>query len=233
MSSKTKIEIKSIFGKVLFSYKCEDNSIKKTVLKAVEQNADLRNANLRNANLRNANLWNADLSGANLRNANLSDADLLNADLRNANLRNANLSDANLRNANLRNANLKEIKKDFIRVLDIEHTYLHLFKLELLKGFVDGSNYDEKCSCLCGTLKKRANVKIRDKVCNIQNPESPIERFLLGIRRGMTPLYNDLVRVVYEWTCEYIEEHKVKSCLTKEEQVILDYLEKEYEEVNN
>ena len=112
MKKEIKIQIKSIFGNVLFEYSCIDNTIKKTVEKAVKENADLRNADLRNADLRNAdlrnaNLENADLRNADLRNADLYNANLENADLRNADLRNADLYNANLGNADLRNANLE------------------------------------------------------------------------------------------------------------------------------
>ena len=50
-NKKIKIEIKSIFGDVLFTHKCVDNTIAKTVKKAVKSSADLRSANLRYANL--------------------------------------------------------------------------------------------------------------------------------------------------------------------------------------
>jgi len=128
---KTSIKIMSIFGKLLFEYECEENSIKKTVEQAVKEKADLsfadlrsadlsfanlryadlsfanlRYANLRYANLRYANLRSADLSSANLRYANLRSADLSSANLRSANLRSADLSSANLRYANLRSADL-------------------------------------------------------------------------------------------------------------------------------
>ena len=83
---KIKIQIKSIFGGVLFEYECEDNTIAKTVTEAVKSSADLSSA---------------DLSSANLRSANLSSADLSYANLRSANLRSANLSSANLSSANL------------------------------------------------------------------------------------------------------------------------------------
>ena len=43
---KIKIEIKSIFGNVLFTYECEDNTIAKTVEEAVKSSANLRSANL-------------------------------------------------------------------------------------------------------------------------------------------------------------------------------------------
>ena len=88
---KTKIQIKSVFGDILFEYEKEGNTIAKTLLEAIKNNADLRNANLSSADLRYA-----DLSNANLRNANLSSADLRYADLSYADLSYADLSYANL-----------------------------------------------------------------------------------------------------------------------------------------
>ena len=78
---KTKIEIKSVFGSVLFEFEKENNSIKDTLIEAVK-------------------------SGADLGGAYLGDADLGDADLRGAYLRGADLGDANLRGANLRGAYL-------------------------------------------------------------------------------------------------------------------------------
>ena len=46
---KTKIEIKSVFGEVLFSYEKENNTIKETVEEAVSRGANLRGANLSSA----------------------------------------------------------------------------------------------------------------------------------------------------------------------------------------
>jgi|GEM_PF-3419410 len=103
---KTKIQIKSVLGKLLFEYECENNSIKKTVEKAVKEKADLRSANLRSADLWSANLRSADLRSANLRSADLRSADLRSADLRSANLRSADLRSADLSSANLRLADL-------------------------------------------------------------------------------------------------------------------------------
>jgi hypothetical protein len=109
---KTKIEIKSIFGKVLFTYEAENATIKDAVEKAVKEKvslayADLSSANLYSANLYLANLRSANLSLANLRSADLRSANLSSADLRSANLRSANLSFANLRSADLSLANLR------------------------------------------------------------------------------------------------------------------------------
>ena len=122
-----KIQIKSIFGNVLFEYEKESNTIKQTVLEAIKSGADLRfadligadlrfadlsGANLSYANLSDANLRFADLIGANLSGADLIGANLSDADLRNANLRDADLRNANLRDANLRSANLSDAKTD-------------------------------------------------------------------------------------------------------------------------
>ena len=104
---KTKIEIKSIFGDVLFECEKENNTIKYTLEEAVKIGANLRGANLGDANLVCANLRGANLGDANLRGANLGDANLFCANLRGANLRGANLRDANLGDANLGDANLR------------------------------------------------------------------------------------------------------------------------------
>lgn len=93
---RKKIEIKDIFGNVLFVHECENNSIKKTVEEAVMQDislcmADLRCAFLHGANLRGAYLYGANLYGANLSDACLYGANLYGADLRDANLRGADL----------------------------------------------------------------------------------------------------------------------------------------------
>lgn len=70
---KTKIQIKTIYGKILFEYEKENNTVKDTLEEAVKNNSDISdailiNADLSYANLYNANLRNAALSGANLRN---------------------------------------------------------------------------------------------------------------------------------------------------------------------
>ena len=65
----SKIEIKSISGKVIFEYECENNSIIKTVEKALCENISLRSADLRLADLRSANLRSANLRSADLRSA--------------------------------------------------------------------------------------------------------------------------------------------------------------------
>ena len=46
---KTKIQIKTTLGSLLFEFEKEDNSVKDTLIEAVKRDADLRGANLRDA----------------------------------------------------------------------------------------------------------------------------------------------------------------------------------------
>ena len=101
-----KIQIKSIFGSVLFEYSKENNTIKDTLCEANLREADLCEANLYGADLRGANLYGANLYGANLYGADLRGANLYGANLREADLRGANLYGADLREADLCGANL-------------------------------------------------------------------------------------------------------------------------------
>ena len=104
---KNKIEIRSIFGRVLFTYKAENATIKDAVEQAVKEKVSLASANLSSANLYSADLSSADLSSADLYSANLSLANLRSANLSLANLRSADLSSANLYSAeNKEKANL-------------------------------------------------------------------------------------------------------------------------------
>lgn len=96
---KTKFQIKSVFGDLLFEYECE--SLKEAVCEA----------NLRGVNLRGVNLYGANLRGVDLYGADLRGADLRGADLSGANLREANLSGANLYGANLRGAKNGDLVK--------------------------------------------------------------------------------------------------------------------------
>ena len=53
---KTKIEIKSVWGSILFEYEKENNSVKDTLIEAVKRDANLRGADLYGADLRGADL---------------------------------------------------------------------------------------------------------------------------------------------------------------------------------
>ena len=81
MENKTiNIQIKTWFGKLIFEYESENNSIKETLLEAIKSGANLSGADLRRADLSDANLSDADLSDANLIGANLSGANLIGAE---------------------------------------------------------------------------------------------------------------------------------------------------------
>lgn len=82
------IEIKSIFGEILFSFEKENNTIKDTLLEAYLEGinleySDLKKANLEGINLKEINLENANLKGANISNTNLNCANLNGANLEN------------------------------------------------------------------------------------------------------------------------------------------------------
>ncbi len=156
---KTKIEIKSIYGSVLFSFEKEDNTLMDSVLEAIKRGANLRcadlsDANLSDADLRGANLRYADLSGANLSDANLRGANLRYADLSGANLRGANLSGANLRGANLSGANFNESTAMLLPQCPSEGSFIawkkasgKIVKLQVCEDAKRSSSTTLKCRC--------------------------------------------------------------------------------------
>ena len=90
---KIKIDIKSIFGNVLFSFEKENNTIKNTLVEATLNGANLLEADLCETDLRDVYLEYADLRGAYLENADLRGANLRGTDFKGADLRGADLSD--------------------------------------------------------------------------------------------------------------------------------------------
>ena len=109
---KIRIDIKSIFGDVLFSFEKENNTIKNTLVEATLIGANLREADLCETDLRGADLGYADLREvyleyADLRGGYLGYADLRKADLRWVDLRGVDLKGADLRDAYLRGADLE------------------------------------------------------------------------------------------------------------------------------
>ena len=59
-----KIQIKSIWGDIIFEHKKENNTIKDTLEEAVRNGANLYGANLNRANLYGADLYGANINGA-------------------------------------------------------------------------------------------------------------------------------------------------------------------------
>ena len=153
---KTKIEIKSTLGSVLFELEKENNSIKKTLEEAVNRGADLRGADLRGAVLQEANLRCADLRGADLRCADLQGADLRGADLRGADLQGADLGGANLLGANLLGADLQGAKNvPFVSTYLPEGEFIAwkklpnglIVKLKILEDSKRSRSTGDKCRC--------------------------------------------------------------------------------------
>ena len=151
---KIRIDIKSVFGNVLFSFEKENNTIKDTL-----EEANLRGAYLEGAELRGANLGDAELRGANLISANLGDAELRGANLRGANLGGANLRGANLRGAELEGANLagadySEYTSFLSSQCPIEGSFIgwkkcgrYIVKLKICEDADRSSSTSLKCRC--------------------------------------------------------------------------------------
>ena len=123
---KTKIEIKSIWGEVLFSFEKENNTIKDTVEEAVKQGASLNGASLNGASLDGASLdgaslYRASLDGASLDGASLDGASLDGASLNGASLNGASLYRASLNGASLNGASLKGASLDGASLKGAKH----------------------------------------------------------------------------------------------------------------
>ena len=142
---KTKIEIKTICGSVIFEYKKENNTFSETVKEYIrkELSSGKSSANLRAADLRAADLRAADLRAADLRYANLSFADLSSADLRYANLSYADLISANLSSADLISANLRfaDLSSANLRSTDLRYADLSYADLSSAKNLLYSACY--------------------------------------------------------------------------------------------
>ena len=124
------IEIKNIYGDVIFKHEAENNTIKLTVEAAVSCGVSLSKANLAGADLCDAELDGAELGGAELAVANLRNTSLKKANLAWANLAWANLEGTELLMANLSGANLAcaNLKGSFIDCANIYEAVLNCAK---------------------------------------------------------------------------------------------------------
>ena len=109
-NKKIKIQIKSVFGDVLFEYEKENNTMKDTVEEAVRRRIPLDGASLDGASLDGASLDGASLNRASLNGASLYDASLNGASLNGASLDGASLDGASLDGASLDGASLGRAK---------------------------------------------------------------------------------------------------------------------------
>jgi hypothetical protein len=217
---KAKIQIKTFGGSILFEYESENNSVKKTVEKAVAEKKSLRGADLSGAYLRYADLSDADLSGADLSDADLSGADLSDADLSGADLSGADLRDAYLRgaylsgaylsDADLSGADVKRVKDDLFEVLTVLNDEVPALLKSLRQGTIDGSVYEGECACLVGTIAKIKSCNYKTIPGLIPDSSRPIERFFLSIRPGHTPENSVKCKEIEAWILEYMESVKAK-----------------------
>ena len=135
------IEIKNIYGNVIFKHTAKNNTVKLTIETAVSCGVSLARANLEGvklvgANLAGANLEMANLAGANLERANLVGAVLNGADLADAKLSSSVLSWANLVGANLEDADISwaDLIGANLKGADIERANIYGANVERAKN---------------------------------------------------------------------------------------------------
>ena len=190
-----KIQIKSIWGEVLFEYEKENNTLKETLEEAVKHRANLTRANLYGANLDGANLDGASLCGASLDRANLTRANLTGANLDGASLYGASLCGASLDRANLTRANLDGANLDgatnipfipfacpsdgaFIGWKKVNNC---LIMLEIPEDARRCSCTSQKCRCDKAKVLGITNLDTNQSVSEIKNTSySPAVTYVVG-----------------------------------------------------
>ena len=184
------------------------------------QGADLQDADLRRADLRRAYLRSAYLRRAYLQGADLQDADLRRADLRSAYLRSADLRSADLQGAYIQGAYIQGVKnipeylinlykKDLLYVLIHSKREVPVLKEKLLKGEINGSQYEGECCCLIGTLAKAdggMEVFVSQIPFYVKGLENYSEQLFWQIKEGDTPENNQFSKIALE-TIEFFEKN--------------------------
>ena len=162
-NKKIKIQIKSVFGDVLFEYEKENNTIKDTVEEAVNRRISLNGASLNEANL----------NGANLNEANLNEANLNGANLNGANLNGANLNGANLNGANLNGAdNVPYIPMACPSdgaFIGWKKIYGCLIKLEIPEDAKRSSSTTRKCRCDKAKVLEIIDINTKKQITEVIN----------------------------------------------------------------
>ena len=179
-------------GEVLFEYEKENNTIKDTVRKAVEEGVSLRSAYLNSAELDNLDLGNANLYDADLNNASLYNTDLINANLGHTDLWNANLCNANLYNADLYMADLSHAQLYNANLSHAKHVpyvplacpsdgafigwkkvHGRLVKLEIPEDAKRSSATTNKCRCDKAKVLGITNIDGSNPIPEIMNLTQP------------------------------------------------------------
>ena len=195
---KIKIDIKSIFGNVLFSFEKENNTIKNTLVEATLNGANLLEADLCETDLRDVYLEYADLRGAYLENADLRGANLRGADLRGANLRGAYLENADLKWADLRYADLRDVYLEYadLRGADLSDIYYSVYTSFLTSqcptdgSFIGWKRLDKYIVKLkiCEDADRSSSTSI---ICRCSKAEVLEIQNLDGSRAGITEICSD------------------------------------------
>ena len=151
------IEIKNIYGDVIFKHTAENNTFTLTVEAAVSCGVSLSKANLAWADLEGADLEGADLAWADLAEAILIGAKLKDANLKGAILEGADLTEADIERANIYGAKLNGAKNipfiplacpsegAFVAWKKVEEKYL--VKLQIPEDARRCSATTRKCRC--------------------------------------------------------------------------------------
>ena len=216
---KIKIDIKSVFGNVLFSFEKENNTIKDTLVEANLKDADLEYASLegaylKGASLRGANLRGAYLRGAYLKGAYLKGASLGNANLEYANLEYANLEYANLRGANLRDANLRGayLKGAYLKGADYsEYTSFLTYQCPIEGSFIGWKKcgrYIVKLK-ICEDADRSSSTSLK---CRCSKAEVLEIQNLDGSRAGITEICSDYNKDFIYKVSETVEVKDFDKC---------------------
>ena len=173
-----KIQIRSIWGSVLFEYEKENNTILQTLIAAIKEGAYLEGAYLEGAYLEGAYLEGANLKGAYLEGAYLEGANLKGANLKGAYLEGANLKGAYLYGANLEGANLYGAKDIPYIPLNCpsEGSFIgwkkvcdNLIKLEIPEDAKRLSSVSMKCRCDKARVLSVWNMRLEEEVSEVVN----------------------------------------------------------------
>jgi hypothetical protein len=164
---------------------------------------NLEDAFLDKTILKDTGLAYAELSYASFDNAFLVGTDLTGARLNHASFSNAYLNDVDLTDITFEGADLTPIKNDFFRILLRAIPEIPNLVKALIDGKIDGSIYEGYCACLCGTLEKSKNYKIKENVHIERNSDSPIERFFMNIHPGDNTENSEYVKQVFRWLIEF------------------------------
>ena len=136
-----KIDIKNIYGDIIYSHEEEHNSIGKTLEKAAKERADLSYADLRCMDLSRLNLAYANLTFANVSNSYLIGTNLDGANISHTKIIFGNFTGANLINAHISRANLTGSKFIGSDLTYANFAYSNLSGTNLRGAKLDGSDF--------------------------------------------------------------------------------------------